>query len=81
MIKFIMERDQRKLIGLGLSAGNIRKLQKGKPIQIMGEEMEIPNMDILIFYGNTEEEMAELLKKHGLITDATKVNISIGDKH
>jgi hypothetical protein len=81
MIKFVVEQDKRKLIGLGLSAENISKLQEGRPIQIMGEEITIPNMDILIFFGETEQKMEELLKKYGLITDTTKVSIGIGTKH
>lgn len=81
MIKFTSEHGKRKIIGLGLSAANISNLREGRPIHIMGEEMGIPGQDILIFSGNTEQEMAETLKKHGLITDTTEIKIGIGKKH
>lgn len=63
MIKFTGERDGRRLVGFGISEGNIGKLREGKPIVVDLDEM-IPGckMEVLIFYGATEREMYEEIK-------------------
>lgn len=63
MIKFTGDRDGKTLVGLGISEGNVAKLKEGKPILVHLDEM-IPgiNMDILIFYGDTEQAMYQELK-------------------
>ena len=66
MIKFLATRpDGRQLVGLGLSAGNVEKLQAGHPILIKQEAMGLP-FDIVILYGETEESMVDGLKSHGM---------------
>lgn len=51
------------MVGLGLSARNIRLLMEGKPIYIRLSDLN-PNMrgDILVMYGVTEDAMADALK-------------------
>ena len=44
-------------IGFGLSEGNVQKLKEGKPIAFNGNEVGIPGVEIMIFYGETEEQM------------------------
>lgn len=64
MIKFTAgKEDGATLIGLGLSEGNLAKLKEGKPIVVWIQEM-IPDckMEVLIFYGATEQAMYEELK-------------------
>lgn len=63
MIKFTGDRDGKTLVGLGISEGNVAKLKEGKPILVHLDEM-IPgsNIDILIFYGETEQSMYQELK-------------------
>lgn len=48
--------DGRKLIGLGISAENVKLLKQGRPILVRGAEMDL-ECDITIFYGETEEDM------------------------
>ncbi len=44
-------------IGFGLSKLNIEKLKEGKPIAFNGSEVGIPGVEVMIFYGETEEQM------------------------
>ena len=63
MIKFTGERDGKHLVGFGLSEGNLKKLREGKPILVDLSEM-IPGckMEVLIFYGATEQAMYQEIK-------------------
>jgi hypothetical protein len=61
------------LIILGLSKINLERLQKDQPIQIMGEELEIPGVRFVICYGETEHDIVQDLNKHG-------ANITLDDK-
>jgi len=63
MIKFTgdSEDGKRKVLGIGLSDGNLRLLREGKPIMIWGEEMRLP-FDVLVFWGKTDEALAESVK-------------------
>jgi hypothetical protein len=61
MIKFGASGDKgRRLIGLGLSAGNVQRLKEGKPIHLHADEMGFVG-DIVIFYGETEDDMVRQL--------------------
>jgi hypothetical protein len=67
--------DGRKVLMIGLSFGNLDRFrsQPGDTyITIDGKEMGLP-MDIMIFSGETEAHMAELMK--GTIGPHTKVHI------
>lgn len=63
MVKFTGERDGKHLVGFGLSAGNLEMLREGKPILVDLSEM-IPGckMEVLIFYGVTEQAMYQEIK-------------------
>lgn len=65
MIKFVGEHNSKKLVGFGLSAGNLEKLKEGRPISIDLDEM-IPGsgMEILIFYGETDKSLYKDIKPH-----------------
>lgn len=74
MIRFTVDRNGRPTIGLGLTAENIRRLKAGQPISVAGESVNIPNVDILILYGETENDIFKELKPH--IGSETKLHVS-----
>ena len=62
MIKFTAKNENgNKVVGLGLSGANVSKLMEGKPIHIRLEEMGIPGMEIVILYGNTEDDIVKIV--------------------
>jgi len=65
MIKLRGTRGDRQFLLLGLSAGNIRKLREGKPVQILKEELGI-GFDIGIMYGETEQAIVAELESLGI---------------
>jgi hypothetical protein len=75
MLKAIAKIDDKDLLVLGLSFGNLNKFL-AKPgdtfIKIDGKEMGI-NMDIIIFSGRTEAHLVEIMKD--TIGPDTKVHI------
>jgi hypothetical protein len=73
MIKFktFNVKTQRPFIGFGLSDKNIELLKENKPIVINGKDMD-SDVDFMIFWGKTEEEMYEDLKE--FIGKDTKVH-------
>jgi hypothetical protein len=73
MIKFKATRGGRETLGLGISGGNVKKLKHGDPILILKEDMDLP-FDILIFYGDTEQELVDQFRKRGLITSETIIH-------
>jgi len=68
MIKFKAGNTKtgRELIGFGLTAKNVEQLKAGNPVHVMGVEMGIP-IDVMIFYGETEQDMTRMLIKEHLI--------------
>lgn len=73
MIKFIGEKDGKRLYGFGLSRGNMEKLLEGKPILIDLDilAMRAPDVTglagaVLIFGGEDEQACTDQLKKAGL---------------
>lgn len=62
MIKFTGIGDNgRKMLGIGLSEGNIQKLKEGKPIHFSAEEVKMAGFDVLIMHGATEQEIVKQL--------------------
>ena len=56
-----------RLVGLGLSEMNLRKLREGLPILIRGETVGSPEIDIAIHYGATEQALyQELIENAGI---------------
>jgi hypothetical protein len=60
-----------ELLFLGLSEENIRQLKLGRPIDANFTELG-QKVRIIVFYGETEEQMRETLTQHGLITPHTR---------
>jgi hypothetical protein len=50
-----------RLVVLGLSHQNLKRLKAGQPIQFKGEDVEIEGIDFLIYSGQTEQTMAREL--------------------
>ena len=51
-----------QLIVLGLSHENLKRLKQDKPIIVRGEEVGLPEAEILIFSGRTEAAMMRELE-------------------
>jgi len=77
MVKFIADQRQDQpneaplLLGLGISRGNVSRLEKGNPILIRGIEMGL-DIDILIFFKETDAELASAVEP--MITDKTELH-------
>lgn len=61
----------RRVIGLGLEAGNVERLMNGEPIFIKGESLGIP-FDILIDYAATKNAMLERMRESGVVLPPEK---------
>lgn len=67
MLKFISEtKSGGTLIGIGLSRRNLELLQENKPIIVSGADLGKPDVDVAIFFGETEREMVSILKENGI---------------
>lgn len=77
MIKMLGTRGSATLIGLGLSRGNIDRLIAGDPILVKAGEMDpsLGDLQITIFFGETEAAMEQMLRDEGMVDAHTKVNI------
>lgn len=77
MIKFSAGNEGNKIIGLGLSRKNVEKLMEGLPIIVKGREINRPEVgEILVFFGETEEQMVADLELEGLLDKNTVVHKS-----
>lgn len=56
-----------KIVGLGLSEGNIQKLKSGQPVYLHLDELGIEGIDVLIHYGKTEEAIITEFQEKGLM--------------
>ncbi len=67
----------KKRLILGLSVGNLRKLEEGKPMRLRPETHPgIPEgLEIVILYGLTEQTMKCEMEQAGLIGPETKVTV------
>jgi hypothetical protein len=58
------------LIILGLSDENMKRLAKGQPIKFnMKKDLDMEDIDVLIFNGHTEESMYEEILPHISLTN------------
>lgn len=61
------------IVGLGLEAGNLAKLQAGQPVRVrlsdLGYVGAVGAVQVVIFYGETKEKISEMLAP--LITPET----------
>ena len=65
MIKLTMNSpDGHKVVGLGLSAENIKRLQADDPILFNGAEVGLPGIHFVIMAGDTELDLSDQLHKH-----------------
>jgi hypothetical protein len=65
MITFVAQIDGQKVLGLGLTDGNIEKLKR-QPIALTGEQLGLNYpMNLLIFWGVSNEEMEVAIHKGG----------------
>jgi hypothetical protein len=72
MVKFTATTtDARKVIGLGLSRENVRRLIAGEPIVFPGEAIGEAHRDFLIFFGETEAQLREQFREGGLLGPET----------
>jgi len=58
------------LLVLGLSGENVTRLAAGEPIRITAQQLAalgLPQMEVVIHYGRTEEDIVRELKAHGLL--------------
>jgi hypothetical protein len=70
--------DGGELLLLGLSRENVQRLTDGQPIRLTRKTHGdgIPDKwTIGIMFGETERDMAELLRQEGLITPETKTYV------
>lgn len=65
------DKDGRRVIGLGLEAGNIERLMDGQPILVKGASISIP-FDIIIDYAPTKAAMIEKLRAAGIVLPPEK---------
>jgi hypothetical protein len=74
MIKFTAEKDDGILVGFGLSEKNIEYLKDDRPISVDLAKLGAINkpIEVIIFYGKTEQEMQEKLSP--FIRSSTKTN-------
>lgn len=61
--------DGHRYIGIGLSAENIRRLRAGDPAVVDMSKHGLPEgSKMVIFYGSTEAEMEQLVRRHFNVT-------------
>lgn len=63
------------LIGFGLSEDNVKNLKQGKLIYINMEEMGFNDIQVMIFYGKTEQDMQNDLSE--FISEKTNYSSTI----
>lgn len=76
MIKAALKsRSGKRLVLLGLSRFNCEQLLAGRPIKIelQGLDSSLPQMELAIMGGETEETMHAELARHGLIGGQTVI--------
>ena len=57
------------LLLLGLSGENVTRLTAGEPIRITAQDLAglgLPQMEIVIHYGRTEQAIIDEMRAHGL---------------
>jgi hypothetical protein len=75
MVKFSATGDDGKtLLGFGLSRGNIERLVAGQPIRVRGKDIHRPDLEVMIFFGETEADMEQELRNLGAIGENTVIH-------
>jgi len=63
------------LLLLGLSGENVTRLAAGEPIRVSAAhmaELGLPQMEVVIHYGRTEQDVLDDLEAHGVKLRAAK---------
>lgn len=68
--------DGRPLLVLGLTGENITRLMADEPILINLADMDLPDTQIIIIAGKTDEDIAKKLTKHGLLDTHCEVRVT-----
>lgn len=63
--------DGRRLLVLGLSAENMTRLLLGQPIRLECAELGLPDLQVVVVGGQTEQDIADDLVGHGVVDAAT----------
>lgn len=72
MLKATAHHANGTLLFFGLSEENVKRLKEDKLIKFSLTELGIPGVEVIIFYGSTEEIMETQLAKQGLISKETR---------
>ncbi len=70
MLKFLGASPDGPVIGLGLSKRNVELLQQGNPVHVELADLKLKG-HIIIFYGDTEDDMRRMLEEVGLVDENT----------
>jgi hypothetical protein len=79
MVKFYAKDEKGALVGLGITRGNVDRLREGKPILIVGGELD-PSLEgtrVLIFYGETEKQIHDAMKRLGITAEKESIDPAI----
>ena len=68
-----------KIVMIGLSHVNLKRLKEGKPIKFPGEDVGVPDTEVVIFAGKDEMTMQQELAD--LIGPRTVTNIDPRFRH
>ena len=58
--------DGGRVMVLGITKENVRRLQEGQPIRVRGEEVGVPNVTIVIMYGEDNKAIGKQLEEAGI---------------
>ena len=71
MHKWIGTKRGRRVIGFGLSEGNVAMLRSGNPVYIFAEDLPGLGADVMIYYGKGEKELSALVEP--MLTEDTVI--------
>lgn len=76
MIKFRATGEKGQMVGFGLVPGSLDLLREGKPIHVKLSDMGIDtDIEVLIFFGESEKEIYRRMKAMGAVTDETEIRV------
>ena len=72
MIKAVGETNGRPLLILGLSGENMTRLMADEPIRLNASELGLPDIEIVLVGGKTEDAILQQLRQVGLVGPDTQ---------
>jgi hypothetical protein len=67
MVKATVEREGGgKLLLLGITPENVRRMRAGRPVYVNGKEVGMPGVEVAVMFGETERALLEDLRKQGV---------------